>query len=71
MNEIAVTTRGIIKLKAAINMLIDGVERVLLEAKAGNEILEEAKDIDITEAIDLGMLLFRRIPGLIEAYKKD
>jgi len=71
MNEVAITEKGIIKLKGAINLLLDGVERVLLEAKDGSEILAEAKDIDITEAIELGMLLFRRIPGLLSAYKSE
>ena len=74
MNEVATTpptTKGIIKLTGAINLLLDGVERVLLEAKDGNEILAEAKDIDITEAIELGMLLFRRLPGLLSAYKSE
>ena len=71
MNEVATTTKGIIKLKGAINLILDGVERVLLEAKDGNEIIAEAKDIDITEAIELGMLLFQRIPGLLAAYKSE
>jgi len=71
MNEVATTTKGIIKLKGAINLILDGVERVLMEAKDGNEIIAEAKDIDITEAIELGMLLFQRIPGLLAAYKSE
>jgi len=69
--EVVTTNKGIIKLKGAINLILDGVERVLLEAKDGNEIIAEAKDIDITEAIELGMLLFQRIPGLLAAYKSE
>jgi len=63
--------KGIEKLKGAINLLLDGVERVLLEAKDGKEILAEAKDIDLAEGVQLGMLLFQRIPGLLSAYKSE
>tara|TARA_R110000824_G_scaffold96013_3_gene230439 strand:+ start:3622 stop:3843 length:222 start_codon:yes stop_codon:yes gene_type:complete len=70
MNEV-VKTRGIKELKEAVNLLIDGIERILVEAKDGKEIMAEIKDIDMSEGIELGMLLFQRIPGLLSAFQSE
>ena len=63
--------KGIKELGEAVDMLMDGVERLLLEMKDGKKILAEMKDLDMAEGVQLAMKVMMRLPAMMEAMKKD
>lgn len=62
--------KGIKELKELLLHLLDAVELLAEDYKDGAEIIDEIKDIDMAEGVELAMLVLMRIPKLLEAFKK-
>lgn len=62
--------KGIKELKEVLLHLLDAVELLAEDYKDGAEIIDEIKDIDMAEGVELAMLVLMRIPKLLEAFKK-
>ena len=58
---------GIEKLGRAVDVLLDGVEVVLKEAKEGAQIVAEIKDLSMSEGLQILSKVVFRLPGLLRA----
>ncbi len=69
MGEVA--KRDIKELKEMMGNLMDAVEVMAGDFKDGRKIMEEIKDIDMAEGMELAMMVMMRLPKLMDAFKKD
>lgn len=63
--------KGLKETKEALDALLDSVERMLMEVKDGAKIMEELRDLQANEYVELGMIIMMRVPKLMDALKKD
>ena len=63
--------KGVKEVSEALDMLLDGVERLLVEVKDGKKIIDEIKDLDLAEGVQLAMQVMMRLPALLGAMKSE
>ncbi len=63
--------KGIKESKEMLMALMDAAELMLGEFKDGKKMIEEMKDLDMAEGIELAMLVMMRLPSLLDAMKKE
>ena len=63
--------KGLKETKEALDAVLDSVERLLMEFKDGKKIMDELRDLEAAEYVELGMIVMMRVPALLEAFKKE
>ena len=70
MEEVAMK-KDIKEVKELVGSLMDMLEKGAKHFRDGKKIMDELKDLDMAECVELGMVVMLRLPKLVEAFKKE